>query len=254
MSRSDGTNKTALVVGASRTIGLALTSELTHRGWNVVATVRGHEPAALPQLAEQTGRRVTVEHLDIIEPPQISALRERLGDTTLELLFVNAGITGDNQPVGEVPTDVFVEVMVTNALSPMRVVEGLGPLVAPGGTIAVMSSRQGSLAMNTKGGHEVYRASKSALNQLMRSYAARHHDDPRTLLLMHPGWVKTGPRWSGRSAERRGECPRGGGGRRAARRSRWPVVPRLSRSGCSMVIPHPNRGALLASQQLHRTR
>lgn len=54
-----------------------------------------------------------------------------------------------------------------------------------------MSSRQGSVSFNTRGGHEVYRASKSALNQLMRSYAARKHDDPRTLLLLHPGWVKT---------------------------------------------------------------
>ncbi len=82
--------------------------------------------------------------------------------------------------------------MVTNALSPLRVVEGLGPRTAPDGTIGVMSSRQGSVSMNTRGGHEVYRASKSALNQLMRSYAARHADDPRTLLLMHPGWVQTG--------------------------------------------------------------
>ncbi|SEQ94347.1 hypothetical protein [Lentzea albida] len=46
--------------------------------------------------------------------------------------------------------------------------------------------------MNTNGGHEVYRASKSALNQLMRGYAARHADDKRTLLLVNPGWVRTG--------------------------------------------------------------
>jgi NAD(P)-dependent dehydrogenase (short-subunit alcohol dehydrogenase family) len=82
--------------------------------------------------------------------------------------------------------------MVTNALSPMRVVEALQDLVAPDGTIGVMSSGQGSVANNDKGGFEVYRASKSALNQLMRSFAARHAGDPRTLLLMAPGWVQTG--------------------------------------------------------------
>jgi NAD(P)-dependent dehydrogenase (short-subunit alcohol dehydrogenase family) len=81
--------------------------------------------------------------------------------------------------------------MVTNALSPMRVVETLGDLVAPKGTIAIMSSGQGSIANNDRGGFEIYRASKSALNQLMRSYAARHRDDGRTLLLAAPGWVKT---------------------------------------------------------------
>jgi NAD(P)-dependent dehydrogenase (short-subunit alcohol dehydrogenase family) len=54
-----------------------------------------------------------------------------------------------------------------------------------------MSSRQGSLTLNTNAGYEVYRASKSALNQLMRSFAARHADDMRTLLLISPGWVRT---------------------------------------------------------------
>ncbi|WP_083851745.1 hypothetical protein, partial [Sedimentibacter sp. B4] len=42
------------------------------------------------------------------------------------------------------------------------------------------------------GGFDVYRASKSALNQLVRSYAARHGDDPRTLLLLAPGGSRTG--------------------------------------------------------------
>jgi NAD(P)-dependent dehydrogenase (short-subunit alcohol dehydrogenase family) len=73
----------------------------------------------------------------------------------------------------------------------MRVIEGLQDLVAPNGTIAVMSSGQGSIANNERGGFEVYRGTKAALNMFMRSYAARHHSDLRTLLLMAPGWVKT---------------------------------------------------------------
>jgi NAD(P)-dependent dehydrogenase (short-subunit alcohol dehydrogenase family) len=70
-------------------------------------------------------------------------------------------------------------------------VEALQDLVTPDGTIGVISSGQGSVANNEKGGFEIYRASKSALNQLMRSFAARHAGDPRTLLLMAPGWVQT---------------------------------------------------------------
>jgi NAD(P)-dependent dehydrogenase (short-subunit alcohol dehydrogenase family) len=90
-----------------------------------------------------------------------------------------------------VSTDTFVWLMVTNALSPMRVVETLQDLITPDGTIAVMSSGQGSVADNDNGGREIYRASKSALNQLMRSFAARHAGDPCTLLLTAPGWVQT---------------------------------------------------------------
>lgn len=81
--------------------------------------------------------------------------------------------------------------MITNALSPLRTIEILGDLVSPRGTIAIMSSGQGSIANNERGGFEIYRASKSALNQLVRSYAARHRDDTKTLLLMAPGWVRT---------------------------------------------------------------
>lgn len=187
----EATPMTALVVGASRTIGLALAAELVDRGWQVVGTVRSAQRGPLHDLADRSAGRLSVEQLDITDQGQLDALGRRLQGTSLDLLFVNAAITNGDQEVGQVPTDVFVDVMVTNALAPMRVVEGLGPLVAPGGTIGVMSSSQGSLTLNTNGGHEVYRASKSALNQLMRSYAARYHEDPRTLLLVNPGWVKT---------------------------------------------------------------
>ena len=81
--------------------------------------------------------------------------------------------------------------MVTDALSPLRVIETFQDCVEPTGTIGVMSSGQGSVANNTNGGHEVYRGSKAALNSYMRSYDARHRGEQRTLILMAPGWVKT---------------------------------------------------------------
>ncbi|MFF2809765.1 SDR family oxidoreductase [Streptomyces sp. NPDC058000] len=182
---------TVLIVGASRALGLGLATEYAHRGWDVIGTVRGDRRTGLHDLADASGGRVTVESLDMTKPEEIAALRERLADRTLDLLFVNAGIARGDIPVGEVPTEMFVEVMVTNALGPMRVVESLRPLVAPTGTIGVMSSRQGSLSLNTNGGQDVYRASKSALNQLMRSYAARYADAAHTLLLICPGHVRT---------------------------------------------------------------
>lgn len=179
------------LVGASRTLELAVTAELLQRGWNVTGTVRDRQHGELHDLVRRAEGRLAVEQLDMNEQSQVTALLRRLGGTSLDLLFVNAAITNGDQEVGKVPTDVFIDVIVTNALSPMRVVEALSLLVPPDGTIAVISSSQGSLTLNTNGGHEVYRASKSALNQLMRSYAARHHDDPRMLLLINPGWVKT---------------------------------------------------------------
>lgn len=108
-------------------------------------------------------------------------------------MFVNAGVTHDRwETVAEVSIATFERVMVTNALRPLRFVEQFHNLVSATGTIGVMSSGQGSITDNTRvTGWEIYRASKSALNQLMRSFAARHPDDPRTLLLMAPGWLRT---------------------------------------------------------------
>jgi len=182
--------RTVLIIGASRGLGYALAEEYLARGWQVTATTRG--TGQLDDLARSAAGRLVTETVDITIPEQVTALHERLAPTKFDLLFVNAGVTnGPEETVADVSTDTFTRLMVTNALSPMRVIEAFADLVPPDGTIAVMSSRQGSVASNTRGGFEIYRASKSALNQLMRSYAARHADDPRTLVLMSPGWVQT---------------------------------------------------------------
>jgi NAD(P)-dependent dehydrogenase (short-subunit alcohol dehydrogenase family) len=186
------TGKSALIIGASRGLGYALAAEYLARGWQVTATVRGSGSTGLHNLAKSSDGRLNVETVDITVPDQVAELRGRLAQEAFDLLFINAGVTnGPEETVADVPTDTFIRLMVTNALSPMRVVEALQELVTPSGTIGVMSSGQGSIANNDKGGFEIYRASKSALNQLMRSFAARHAGDPHTLLLMAPGWVQT---------------------------------------------------------------
>lgn len=177
-----------LLIGASRGLGAAIAAEYLDRGAHVVATVRG---TARTPLHELTSDRLEIETVDINEPEQVRALRERLDGRAFDLLFVNAGVTNDeHETPADVTTEEFTRLMVTNALSPMRVVEAFGDLVTADGTLAVMSSGQGSIANNERGGFEIYRASKSALNQLMRCYAARASSG-RTLLLLAPGWVRT---------------------------------------------------------------
>ena len=185
-------NATVLLIGASRGLGYAIAAEYIDRGSCVVATVRGTGRTALHDVQQTADGRLEIENVDINSPGQVRALRDRLSSRVFDLLFVNAGVTNaPEETTADVTTEEFTRLMVTNALSPVRVIEALGQLVAPNGTIAIMSSGQGSIANNERGGFEIYRASKSALNQLMRSYAARHRGDARTLLLMAPGWVKT---------------------------------------------------------------
>lgn len=185
------TSKSVLLVGASRGLGLAMVEEYLRKGDSVVATVRGSVPDALTDLRARYPDSLQVEFVDITVPEQLVELHARLFGRTFDLLFINAGIAnGLEDTISATSTEDFSRLMLTNALSPMRFVESFKDLVSPSGTIAVMSSGQGSIANNERGGFEIYRASKSALNQLMRSYAARTVDESRTLLLMAPGWVK----------------------------------------------------------------
>ncbi|MBB5850355.1 SDR family NAD(P)-dependent oxidoreductase [Amycolatopsis umgeniensis] len=187
---SDTSGRQALVIGASRGLGLVLAEELTRRSWRVIATAR-QNGGELRAKADASNGRLRVESLEMTSDDQLAALRERLDGTELDLLFVNAAIDRGNLPITEVSTETFAEVMITNALSPLRTVEALRDLVTPGGTVAVMSSRQGSVSLNTRPGFELYKASKAALNQLMRSYSTRYAEDGHTKLLIHPGHNQT---------------------------------------------------------------
>jgi NAD(P)-dependent dehydrogenase (short-subunit alcohol dehydrogenase family) len=190
---SNQKNPTILLIAASRGLGFAMAEEFLKKGWNVVGTVRaGAGRTKLHDLADEFKGRLEVETLDICEQAQVTALRERLSGRVFEMLFVNAGTTNnEKETIGEVTTEEFVRVMVTNALCPMRVVESLQDLVSANGLIGAMSSGQGSVANNVTGMREVYRGSKAALNQFMRSYAARNSGTSRAMVLMAPGWVRT---------------------------------------------------------------
>ena len=183
---------TALIIGASRGLGLGLAREYLSRGWNVIGTVRGSKPTPLHDLAADAAGRVSIEQLEITDPAAIAALAKQLAGRKIDVLFVNSGVSnGPQETINDVTDAGFMHVMTTNVLGPLRTAEALAPLVPAGGTIAMMSSGLGSVANNQSGGWEVYRASKAALNTLMRSFAVRHAGTKRSLLVIAPGWVRT---------------------------------------------------------------
>jgi NAD(P)-dependent dehydrogenase (short-subunit alcohol dehydrogenase family) len=181
---------TVLVLGASRGLGLALAEEWLKRDAYVIGTVR----TASQELKTLQGRfpgSLEIEIVDIVNVASVHALRDRLGNRRFDVLFVNAGIC---KATKETPSTVdeqdFVDMMLTNALSPMRVIELFEGLVPASGVLAVMTSELGSIAGNP--GHwELYSSSKAALNMLMKCFAARHQGDRRAMLLVAPGWVRT---------------------------------------------------------------
>lgn len=183
--------RTALIIGGSRGLGLGLVREHLARGWTVTTTLRSGSDD-LEALAKGNPGRLRIDRVDITKPDQVAALAGRLQGRKFDLLFLNAGImAGRGVPLGEVPDADIDSIFMTNAISPVRTADALVGLVAPGGTVAFMSSILGSIGTNEDGRAELYRASKAALNSLVRSFRARHGKVDVTVLALHPGVVRT---------------------------------------------------------------
>lgn len=188
---NSGPTQTALLVGASRGLGLGLAREYLARGWHVIATERTPSPG-LAALALDVGGRLRIEQIDVTALGTTAALRSRLTDDRLDLLFLIAGISGDvSAPLHAVPPQEAAQVYLNNAYYPIACAERFVDLMRPDGVIAFMTSFMGSIGLNNFGTWETYRTSKAALNMAARSFFLRHQAQVPTVLSVTPGWVRT---------------------------------------------------------------
>ncbi len=188
------TDKVALIAGASRGLGLGLAKELSGRGWRVFATVRDRAKATdLAAAADASHGRITVEVLDIDDAGSVEKLGQRLEGEPLDLLFVNAGVSGpEHGDAAKATPEETSALFTTNTTAPIRLARRLRDNVREGdGVIGFMTSQLGSVGNNTTGGMAMYRASKAALNTLIRTFTAALKERKLTVLAMHPGWVRT---------------------------------------------------------------
>lgn len=181
--------KTALIIGASRGLGLGLVQRLHEDGWAITATVRN--PQRPGALAEVPG--VRIEQLEMNDTAQLDGLQQRLQDQVFDLVFVNAGVMGPlPQELETVQTQAIGELFMTNAVAPIRVARRLaGNLREGSGVLAFMSSILGSVSIPDGGEICLYKASKAALNSMINSFVVELQRPDLCVLAMHPGWVKT---------------------------------------------------------------
>lgn len=181
--------KRALIIGASRGLGLGLAQELASRGAAVTATARDLDKA--PELRDVKGAKL--ETIDIDDAAAVDALARKLEGQTFDVVFINAGVSGPSHHSADAATaEEIGKLFATNSVSPIRLARKLLGNVETGGTVAFMTSVLGSIAENSSGGMELYRASKTALNSLVKSFVSGLDEKKKlTVLAVHPGWVRT---------------------------------------------------------------
>jgi NAD(P)-dependent dehydrogenase (short-subunit alcohol dehydrogenase family) len=176
--------RTALVTGANRGIGLALCRRLKERGRDVIAVCRKSSPEL-----EALGVRVEAG-VDVTSDDAVSGLARRLTGVALDEIICNAGILREDGLDDGAYSEIRAQ-MEVNAIAPVRVVAALRRNVRRGGKIALITSRMGSIGDNGSGGYYGYRMSKAALNAAGVSLARDLKSSGIAVAILHPGFVRT---------------------------------------------------------------
>jgi NAD(P)-dependent dehydrogenase (short-subunit alcohol dehydrogenase family) len=180
--------KSVLIIGASRGLGLEFVRQYRADGWLTLGTCRSPEQDALLSSVGATALR-----LDVRDANSFTNLSKVLDGASIDVCIYNAGVIGPKN-TGAVPCSKsdFDTVMHTNVLGALRAI----PLVAPSlvktkGTFAFVSSKMGSIGLQSSASRVAYRASKAALNAVMKTASIEWAPHGVTCLSLHPGWVKT---------------------------------------------------------------
>jgi NAD(P)-dependent dehydrogenase (short-subunit alcohol dehydrogenase family) len=181
-------NGAAVIIGASGGIGAALEAALIEEG--AFDVVHG--------LARS---RSGSNHLDLEDEASIAAAAAHVAQGPKPVLVVvatgllHAGDRGPEKALRELDPMWLAKVHAVNAIGPALVAKHFLPIMPDSGrtVFAVLSARVGSIADNRLGGWHGYRASKAALNMLMRNLAIEEgRRNPRSIVVaLHPGTVDT---------------------------------------------------------------
>ncbi|AKH41706.1 NAD(P)-dependent dehydrogenase (short-subunit alcohol dehydrogenase family) [Altererythrobacter atlanticus] len=183
----------AAIFGASGGIGGALCRLLAQDGCRVAA---GSRSGAAPEHAN-----IVPFRFDLLDEQSIREAGRNLADDPPELVVVATGLlthpdgTGPEKTYKALEGDAMAEAFAINTIGPALIAKHVLPLFRRERrcVFAALSARVGSIADNGRGGWHSYRASKAALNMLLRNFAIemRRTHDQAIIAGLHPGTVDT---------------------------------------------------------------
>lgn len=180
---------TVFITGANRGLGLEFTRQYAASNWRVLASCRDLVHAReLQQLAQHFGN-ITLLQLDVTNPIQLNQLAEKYADTNIDVLINNAGIHPEDEDLGNISIDTMKNTFLTNTVAPLKITETFLANVSRSylKTIVSISSKMGSIKENSKGDSYSYRASKAALNMVMKNMALDLKEKNIKVFTFHPG-------------------------------------------------------------------
>ena len=178
-----------LIIGANRGLGLEFAKQYSELGHHVFATTR--DKSKSDQLVAIAN--TTVLELDLNKDKSIDSFIEEISSIKIDILIHNSGIFHDEQLSEDLDIDAWMNEMRINAITPIILARKLKQNVLEGEDkkIIFISSQMGSIDDNYSGRFYFYRSSKSALNSAAKSLAIDWKDKSISVLMLHPGWVKT---------------------------------------------------------------
>ncbi|MEZ9313429.1 SDR family oxidoreductase [Vibrio sp. 10N.222.51.C8] len=186
--------KTVFITGANRGLGLELAKQYAQRHYKVIACCRDIDSAHELTLLAQQYSTIRPYALDVSHETDILALTEVFKEQPIDVLIHNAGVSGDEcESLGNMGQKEWINVLKVNTIAPMLITQALlnNILAGEDRTIIGMTSILASIDDNRSGGRYSYRASKAALNQIIKSLACELSDEGVKTMAIHPGWVQT---------------------------------------------------------------
>lgn len=192
--RAEISEQRVAIIGASRGLGFEFVKQMVGKKNNVHATVRHGGSDELLWLQKKNAG-LSVGHLDVSDPASIKEWAQLLGEHSEALQFAIyvAGVVDDWADLEEIEEARMLHCFKVNTVGPLLTAQALvqQKLLGRGSVLAILTSKMGSLEDNTSGGSYAYRASKAAVNQVAKSLAKDLEGEGITVVLLHPGFVRT---------------------------------------------------------------